>query len=77
MRIMADDDGTDATAAAATAAAPTVRVAGLVGVVAPFNGKEEWNDYVEQCFVANDVRPYKITYLILIPAHSNFYRPTQ
>ena len=41
------DTTRDATAAAA-AAAPTVRVAGLVGVVAPFNGKEEeWIDYAE------------------------------
>ena len=45
------DDAGDTTAAAGTAAAavPTVRVAGLVGVVAPFNGKdEEWIDYTER-----------------------------
>lgn len=50
----------DTTAAATTAAvaAPTVRVAGLVGVVAPFNGKEEWIDYAERLehyFIANDI----------------------
>jgi hypothetical protein len=47
---MADDDGTNttaATAAAATAAVPTIRMDGFVGVVAPFNGKE-WIDYAEQ-----------------------------
>ena len=56
-----DDTGDttrDVTAAAA-AAAPTVRVAGLVGVVAPFNGKEEeWIDYAERLehyFIANDI----------------------
>ena len=34
-------DDTGDTTRDATAAAPTVRVAGLIGVVAPFNGKEE------------------------------------
>ena len=35
------------TAAATAATAPTVRVAGVIGVVAPFNGKE-WIDYAER-----------------------------
>ena len=52
-------DDTGDTTRDATAAAPTVRVAGLVGVVAPFNGKEEeWIDYAEQLehyFITNDI----------------------
>ena len=52
-------DDTGDTTRDATAAVPTVRVAGLVGVVAPFNGKEEeWIDYAEQLehyFIANDI----------------------
>ena len=51
--------GTTATTATTAAAAPTVRVAGLVGVVAPFNGKEEeWIDYAERLehyFIANNI----------------------
>ena len=57
---MADEsgDGTGAgsgtgdsssTAAATADTAPTVRVAGVIGIVAPFNGKEEeWIDYAER-----------------------------
>ena len=67
---MADEsgDGTGAgsgtgdpssTAAATAATAPTVRVAGVIGVVAPFNDKEEeWIDYAERLehyFIANDI----------------------
>ena len=53
------DDTGDTTGDATAAAAPIVRVAGLVGVVAPFNGKEEeWIDYAERLehyFIANDI----------------------
>ena len=67
---MADEsgDGTGAgngtgdstsTAAATVATAPTVRVAGVIGVVAPFNDEEEeWIDYAERLehyFIANDI----------------------
>ena len=48
----------DSTATAIVATAPTVRVAGVIGDVAPFSGKEEWIDYAERLehyFIANDI----------------------
>ena len=51
--------GDDTTATATAAPVPTVCVAGLVGVVTPFNSKEEeWIDYAERLehyFIANNI----------------------
>ena len=87
---MADEsgDGTGAgsgtgdsssTAAVTAATAPTVRVAGVIGVVAPFNGKEEeWIDYAERLehyFIANDITDVaKKRAILLNAAGASTYR---